>query len=48
VAIEAEHSHLMLCGQSDMIKQVRDFLEARGMRRHRRNEPGHYTTEQYH
>ena len=47
-AIEAEHSHLMLCGQADMIKDVRAFLEARGMRRHRRNEPGHYTTEQYH
>jgi ferredoxin--NADP+ reductase len=31
-----------------MIKEVRAFLEARGMRRHRRNEPGHYTTEQYH
>jgi len=48
VAIEAEHSHLMLCGQAEMIKEVRGFLEARGMRRHRRNEPGHYTTEQYH
>jgi len=47
-AIEADHSHLMLCGQADMIKEVRAFLEARGMRRHRRNEPGHYTTEQYH
>jgi ferredoxin--NADP+ reductase len=47
-AIDAEHSHLMLCGQSDMIKDVRAFLEGRGMRRHRRNEPGHYTTEQYH
>jgi ferredoxin/flavodoxin---NADP+ reductase len=47
-AIEVEHSHLMLCGQADMIKDVRTFLEGRGMRRHRRNEPGHYTTEQYH
>ena len=48
VAIDAEHSHLMLCGQAEMIKEVRAFLEARGLRRHRRNEPGHYTTEQYH
>jgi len=48
VPIEAEHSHLLLCGQAEMIKEVRAFLEARGMRRHRRNEPGHYTTEQYH
>lgn len=48
VAIEAQHSHLMICGQAEMIRDVRAFLEARGMRRHRRNEPGHYTTEQYH
>jgi ferredoxin--NADP+ reductase len=46
--IEAEHSHLMLCGQADMIKQIGAFLAGRGMRRHRRNDPGHYTTEQYH
>jgi ferredoxin--NADP+ reductase len=48
VVIEPEHSHLMLCGQAEMIKEVRVFLEARDLRRHRRNEPGHYTTEQYH
>lgn len=48
VAIAAEHSHLMLCGQAEMIRDVRAFLEGHGMRRHRRNEPGHYTTEQYH
>ena len=46
--ITPEDSHLMLCGNSDMITEVRTLLEARGMRRHRRNEPGHYTTEQYH
>jgi ferredoxin/flavodoxin---NADP+ reductase len=46
--IRAEDSHLMLCGNSAMIKDVRLLLEARGLRRHRRQEPGHYTTEQYH
>ncbi|MEA3273972.1 MAG: ferredoxin--NADP reductase [Pseudomonadota bacterium] len=46
--IHPDDSHLMLCGNSEMIKEVRDLLEARGLRRHRRNEPGHYTTEQYH
>ena len=46
--IRPEDSHLMLCGNSEMIKDVRTLLEARGMRRHRRQEPGHYTTEQYH
>jgi ferredoxin--NADP+ reductase len=46
--IRPEDSHLMLCGNSEMIKDVRSLLEARGLRRHRRQQPGHYTTEQYH
>ncbi len=46
--ITVEDSHLMLCGNSAMIKDVRAWLEARGMHRHKRHEPGHYTTEQYH
>ncbi|WP_295543845.1 ferredoxin--NADP reductase [uncultured Thiohalocapsa sp.] len=46
--ITPEDSHFMLCGNSAMIKDVRAWLEARGMRRHKRHEPGHYTTEQYH
>jgi ferredoxin--NADP+ reductase len=46
--INADDSHLMLCGNSAMIKDVRAWLEARGMQRHKRHEPGHYTTEQYH
>jgi ferredoxin--NADP+ reductase len=46
--ITADDSHLMLCGNSAMIKDVRAWLEARGLKRHKRHEPGHYTTEQYH
>jgi ferredoxin--NADP+ reductase len=46
--ITAEDSHLMLCGNSEMIKDVRAWLEDRGLKRHKRKEPGHYTTEQYH
>lgn len=46
--ISADDSHLMLCGNSAMIKDVRAWLEARGLQRHKRLEPGHYTTEQYH
>jgi len=48
IDINADDSHLMLCGNSAMIKDVRAWLEAHGMRRHKRHEPGHYTTEQYH
>ena len=48
VLISPDDSHVMLCGNSEMIKDVRDLLEQRGMHRHRRHAPGHYTTEQYH
>ena len=46
--VETTSSHIMLCGNSHMIKDMRALLEARGMQRHRRHDPGHYTTEQYH
>ncbi|WPL18656.1 Ferredoxin--NADP reductase [Thiorhodovibrio winogradskyi] len=46
--ISAADSHLMLCGNSAMIKEVRALLEAKGLHRHKRTQPGHYTTEQYH
>jgi ferredoxin--NADP+ reductase len=46
--INADDSHVMLCGNSAMIKDARAWLEQRGMHRHKRHEPGHYTTEQYH
>ncbi|MGB5835182.1 MAG: ferredoxin--NADP reductase [Thiohalocapsa sp.] len=48
IEINADDSHLMLCGNSAMIKDVRAWLDERGMKRHKRHEPGHYTTEQYH
>lgn len=41
-------SHVMMCGNSGMIAEVSKLLEERGMRRHRRREPGHITTEKYH
>lgn len=42
------NSHVMMCGSTEMIAEVGAVLEARGLRRHRRREPGHYTTEKYH
>ena len=48
IRITADDSHLMLCGNAAMIKDVKAILEGRGLLRHRRNTPGHYTTEQYH
>lgn len=47
-AIDPERSHVMLCGHSEMIGDAVEILEARGLRRHRRREPGHISTEKYH
>jgi len=43
-----EDSHIMMCGNSAMISSVTEVLEKRGLRKHRRREPGHITTEKYH
>ncbi len=48
IALAAETSHVMLCGNSAMITDVTEALAKRDMRRHRRREPGHITTEKYH
>ncbi len=48
VALAAENSHVMMCGSAAMIRDVISVIELRGMRRHRRRQPGHYTTEKYH
>ncbi|HKJ52035.1 MAG TPA: ferredoxin--NADP(+) reductase, partial [Gammaproteobacteria bacterium] len=46
--INAENSHVMMCGSSEMITDVSEELVSRGMQKHRRRTPGHYTTEKYH
>jgi len=48
VALDPARSHVMLCGHSGMIGDAMTVLEGRGMRRHRRREPGHISTEKYH
>ncbi|HVY29915.1 MAG TPA: ferredoxin--NADP reductase [Polyangiaceae bacterium] len=45
--IQAESSHLMLCGNPAMIDEVTTQLVVRGLRRHRQRAPGHITTEKY-
>jgi ferredoxin/flavodoxin---NADP+ reductase len=37
----------MLCGNPAMVDDVQKVLAIRGMRRHRRKEPGHITLETY-
>ena len=48
LAINAENSHVMMCGSSEMITDVSAELASRDMQKHRRRAPGHYTTEKYH
>jgi ferredoxin--NADP+ reductase len=48
ILLTPEDSHVMMCGNSGMIADASALLETRGMRRHRRREPGHITTEKYH
>lgn len=47
VSLDADRSHVLLCGNPDMIKEGIVALEERGLRRHKRREPGHITTEKY-
>ncbi len=47
IALAAENSHAMLCGNPAMVDDTQLALIHRGMRRHRRKEPGHITIETY-
>lgn len=47
LAISAETSQVMICGNPAMVRDTQQVLEARGLRKNRRREPGHVTTEQY-
>lgn len=42
-----EQSHVMLCGNPDMISEAMALLQTRGLARHRQRKPGHITTEKY-
>lgn len=47
VELSAGAAQVMLCGNPDMVTDVVDVLKARGMKRHRRREPGHVSVEPY-
>ncbi|CAG0972627.1 Flavodoxin/ferredoxin--NADP reductase [Burkholderiales bacterium] len=47
VPLTADNAHAMLCGNPAMVDDVQATLATRGMRRHRRKEPGHVTVETY-
>ena len=47
LALTADNAHAMLCGNPAMVDDVQAVLAGRGMKRHRRREPGHITLETY-
>jgi len=47
VPLAPETSHVMLCGNPQMLKDATAALIARGMRKHRRRTPGHITVESF-
>ncbi|HLU77577.1 MAG TPA: ferredoxin--NADP reductase [Burkholderiales bacterium] len=42
-----EDTHVMMCGNPEMISAVTALLKARGMKKHRRRDRGHITVENY-
>lgn len=47
IAFSAENSQIMLCGNPHMVKDTTNTLIARGLKKHRRFEPGQITAENY-
>ncbi|MDX9765958.1 MAG: ferredoxin--NADP(+) reductase [Ectothiorhodospiraceae bacterium] len=45
--LDAETSQVMICGNPDMVRDTSNVLIERGMKKNRRREPGHITTENY-
>jgi len=45
--ISKENSHVMLCGNSGLLKDSKEILKERGMERHLNHKPGHVSSEQY-
>lgn len=47
IKISKENSHVMLCGNSGMLKETKEVLKERGLERHLNHKPGHVSAEQY-
>jgi len=45
--LSIETSQVMICGNPAMVRDTSAVLEARGMKKNKRRDPGHVTTEQY-
>lgn len=47
VAVDVEHSQIMLCGNPQMVEDTTALLIERGLKRHKRKDPGQITVESY-
>jgi ferredoxin--NADP+ reductase len=47
LALAAASSQVMLCGNPDAVTDMTEVLKARGMKKHRRRDPGQITVENY-
>ncbi len=48
LSLDAESSHVMLCGNPQMVRDTQQLLkESREMRKHFKRKPGHMTSEHY-
>ncbi len=46
--IDPTFSHFMLCGNTQMIRDMSDALHMRGLKKHLRRQPGQISSEKYH
>lgn len=47
LSFSATQAHFMLCGNHNMLNDMKDLLGQRGLNKHLRHRPGQITTEQY-
>ncbi len=47
IPLNAENSQVMICGNPAMVRDTTRVLEARGLKKNKRRDPGQITTEQY-
>jgi ferredoxin--NADP+ reductase len=47
LALDAARSHVLLCGNPEMIREMTELLARRGLVRHRQRKPGHVTAESF-
>lgn len=45
--LSPERSHVMLCGNPEMVAEMSALLHERGLTKHRQRKPGHVTVEKY-